>query len=181
MLRALGRAALLGVAGCLAVLAALGATAGAGAGEFLFDPEDNSTRPLPRSICLLFDTSGSMKSAVDDQRPWHSQLLALTEAAEGFVERQDLDLDSLGLVSFASAAHVQSPLSQDGRQLIDNLGGLRARGATDVAIPASPQSRIAITVAMAEARMFTRLLPISISPIRRSGRSSNLPARSAPL
>ena len=47
-------------------------------------------------------------------------------------------------------------------------------------IPASPHKRIAMTVAMAEARMFTRLLPIRIRPINRSGRSSNLPARLAP-
>ena len=39
-----------------------------------------------------------------------------------------------------------------------------------MAMPASPNSRIAMTVAIAEARIFTRLLPISMSPMSRSGR-----------
>ena len=49
-----------------------------------------------------------------------------------------------------------------------------------MAIPASPQIRTAMTVAMADARMLTKLLPIRIKPIRRSGRSKSLAALRAP-
>ena len=42
------------------------------------------------------------------------------------------------------------------------------------AMPESPQSRSAITVAIDDDRMLTKLLPIRITPINRSGRSSRL-------
>ena len=44
----------------------------------------------------------------------------------------------------------------------------------------SPNQRVQIIVAMAEAAMLTRLLPIRIKPINRSGRSSSLCTRLAP-
>ena len=49
-----------------------------------------------------------------------------------------------------------------------------------MAMPASPKSRIAMTVAIAEARILTRLLPMRIRPIRRSGLCSRAMARRAP-
>ena len=42
-----------------------------------------------------------------------------------------------------------------------------------MANPASPKILTARTVAIADARIFTKLLPIRIKPIRRSGRASN--------
>src|SRR6056297_635697 len=50
-----------------------------------------------------------------------------------------------------------------------------------IAIPASPQISIAITVAIAEAKIFTKLLPIRITPINWSVRCSKPWARLAPL
>ncbi|CSI31573.1 Uncharacterised protein [Vibrio cholerae] len=50
-----------------------------------------------------------------------------------------------------------------------------------IATPKSPYRRIPIMVAIAEARILTRLLPIRIKPIKRSGRSSSFSTRLAPL
>jgi len=50
-----------------------------------------------------------------------------------------------------------------------------------IAMPASPQIRMAITVAMAEAKILTKLLPIRITPINWSVRFRSFWARRAPL
>ena len=49
------------------------------------------------------------------------------------------------------------------------------------ATPKSPQRRIPMIVAIADAEILTKLLPIKINPIKRSGRSSNFKALIAPL
>lgn len=49
------------------------------------------------------------------------------------------------------------------------------------AIPASPSVLSAIMVAIADARMLTKLFPSNISPMSRSGCSSNFEAEIAPL
>ena len=56
----------------------------------------------------------------------------------------------------------------------------RVRRKVATTMPASPYRRMAMTVAMAEAAMLTRLLPMRIRPISRSGRSSKVLARTAP-
>ena len=55
----------------------------------------------------------------------------------------------------------------------------RVRTPVAMATPASPNTRTASTVAMAEARILTKLLPIRISPISRSGRSNSERIRAA--
>ena len=54
------------------------------------------------------------------------------------------------------------------------------RASVAMAMPASPNSLIAMTVAIAEARILTKLLPMRIRPMSRSGRCSSFIARRAP-
>lgn len=117
----------------MAVLAAAGATLGALAGERLFAAPQ--PLPLPRNLCLVFDTSGSMDRAIDPTgaRPKRTQLEALQEAAAGFVARQDLTTDAIGLVSFATESHTLAQLSRDPTELTHQLRHLKARGSTNLA------------------------------------------------
>ena len=57
----------------------------------------------------------------------------------------------------------------------------KVSSAVAMAIPASPHRWSAITVAMEEAKIFTKLLPISMTLISWSVRSSKLLAFIAPL
>lgn len=50
---------------------------------------------------------------------------------------------------------------------------MRVKVAVAQAMPLSPINRSAIIVAMDEARILTKLLPINMTPISRSGRRSN--------
>src|SRR5262249_18071585 len=117
----------------MAFFAACGATLGALLGELLFVQPKSA--PPPRSICLLFDVSGSMNKRVfaADPEMGRTQVQALQRAAETFVRRQDLHTDALGLVSFASSTRVLSRLGHDGQDLIGWIGRLEARGETDLA------------------------------------------------
>jgi Ca-activated chloride channel family protein len=114
-------------------LAAVGATLGALAGELCF--LDRPAPPAPRSICLLFDVSGSMNKAVTGAGGAHgrSQLQELQSAAKAFVERQDLRVDAIGLAIFSSSARVLCRAGHDPRSLVDSLDRLQAQGETDLA------------------------------------------------
>src|SRR5262245_12678038 len=118
----------------MTLLAACGATLGALAGELLFR-EQQPDAAQPRSICLLFDVSGSMGNrvpAADGPLP-RTQLQALQEAAGSFVRRQDLHADALGLVTFSYSAHVLARMGHDAADLLRRIGGLEAHGGTDLA------------------------------------------------
>src|SRR5262245_54457336 len=82
----------------MATMAVAGATLGAAGGELLF-VGDKPPAP-PRSICLLFDVSGSMAQRIRNKKDpigLRTQLQALQDAAVGFAGRQDVRNDSLGL------------------------------------------------------------------------------------
>lgn len=113
----------------MALLGALGAAAGALAGEFLFLGKEASTARAPKSICLLFDVSGSM----DDTTPQGAtQIEALKDAAGQLVDRQRFDADEMGLVTFASGAKALTPLVRDGEKLRRSISHLDAGGMTNL-------------------------------------------------
>src|SRR5580765_7382685 len=114
-------------------LAAVGATLGALGGELCF--LDRAAPPAPRSICLLFDVSGSMNKEVSGADGPHgrSQLQELQSAAKAFVERQNLGVDAIGLATFSSSARVVCKAGHDARSLVDCLDRLQAQGETDLA------------------------------------------------
>jgi Ca-activated chloride channel family protein len=114
----------------MAFLGAFGAAAGALAGEFLFSNNEVNPQTQPKSICLLFDVSGSM----DDTTPQGiTQLQALKQAAGGFVKRQDFETDEMGLVSFASGAKVLTPPVRNVDKLSNSIRRLEAGGMTNLA------------------------------------------------
>ncbi len=114
----------------LALCGAVGAAAGAVAGEFLFL---KSVRPGgQRSICLLFDVSGSMGEIVEGEAGGITQLEALKRAARDFIGRQNLPEESLGLAVFSSRAKVISELGNDAGAIERSLVSLNAGGGTDI-------------------------------------------------
>jgi uncharacterized protein YegL len=115
----------------MAAFAAWGAALGAIAGEalFLVEPAEVS-----RSVCLLFDVSGSMGDEVEAERGQRTQLEALTDAAGDFIGRQDLAADALGLAVFASHAEVVCPLGRNASSLGGALRSLNAGGGTDLGL-----------------------------------------------
>jgi Ca-activated chloride channel family protein len=115
-------------------LAAVGATLGALGGELCF-LDRGAAPPAPRSICLLFDVSGSMNKEVTGADGPHgrSQLKELQSAAKAFVERQNLGQDAIGLATFSSSARVLCKAGHDARSLVDSLDRLQAHGETDLA------------------------------------------------
>ena len=121
-------------------LAAVGATLGALGGELCF--LDRPAAPAPRSICLLFDVSGSMNKAVTGGRHGRSQLQELQSAAKAFVERQNLGVDAIGLATFSSSARVLCKAGHDARSLVDCLDRLQAQGETDLARGLDAASRV---------------------------------------
>ncbi|HEX6810558.1 MAG TPA: VWA domain-containing protein [Planctomycetota bacterium] len=117
----------------MSVLAGVCATLGALGGELMFV---GAAPAVPeRSICLLFDVSGSMAQRIRtrDDPAGRTQLQALQEAAVAFVQRQDLRSDALGLAVFSTGARVLVPIGHDTGQLVDAIGRLQAQGATDLA------------------------------------------------
>lgn len=118
----------------MAVLGAVGAVVGALLGELLFLGETPPPRPASRQICLLFDISGSMGERVarPDGAGSTTQLEALQDAACDFIARQDLEADAVGLVVFASSAHVVSELSRDAGKLNRAIRGLFCGGGTNL-------------------------------------------------
>lgn len=113
----------------MALFGAVGAVAGALIGEALFRTQAVQAPVTPKSICMLFDTSGSMKDATEDGR---TQLAALKAAANDFVARQDLERDALGLISFASKAHKRSAPVHEGAPLQSSISKLAAGGGTNL-------------------------------------------------
>ncbi len=134
----------------MALLGAIGAAAGALAAETLFRDGRVAQPTEPRTICLLFDVSGSMAEVIrgaptDLQSPRLrtrpslvpkggevTQIMELQRAAGDFVRRQDLTLDTMGLVVFSTGARVASDLSQDAERLQRAINRLQAGGTTDV-------------------------------------------------
>ncbi|MCH8004966.1 MAG: VWA domain-containing protein [Planctomycetes bacterium] len=119
----------------MAILGALGAALGALGGESLFLHEGKQVvQATPRSICLLFDVSGSMAKLIGGRAPvtGRTQLQELKQAAGEFLERQDLSLDSIALVVFSNDAQRLSKLSQDSDKLLRSLHRLNAGGTTNL-------------------------------------------------
>ena len=116
----------------MAIFAAWGASIGAIVGEVLFLAEPAAGR----SICLLFDVSGSMNDRVrsESSRRGPTQLEALKRAAADFIARQNLAADALGLAVFSSRARVVCPLGRDGASLGGALTELDANGGTDLGL-----------------------------------------------
>ena len=113
----------------MALFGALGAAAGATAGEFLFLNKEATRERTPKSVCLLFDVSGSM----DDTTPQgFTQLQALKHAAGELVQRQDFSVDEMGLVAFASGAKILSPPVQQVDRLTRSIRHLDAGGMTNL-------------------------------------------------
>jgi Ca-activated chloride channel family protein len=117
----------------MALCGALGAVGGAVGGEVLFLLEGAPQKPA-RSICLLFDVSGSMAETV--RQPGRegivTQLEALQDAARDFVDRQDLTTDTMGLTAFSSDAYIVNKLSHNAGSLKQSIAGLKARGGTNL-------------------------------------------------
>ena len=135
----------------MALLGAIGAAAGALAAETLFRGAGRAVQPTePRTICLLFDVSGSMAEVIrgaptDLQSPRLrtrpslvpkggevTQIMELQRAAGDFVRRQDLTLDTIGLVVFSTGARVAADLSHDPERLQRAIRRLEAGGTTDL-------------------------------------------------
>ncbi len=116
----------------MAILGAMGAVIGAMLGEGLF-LQQAQQRTEARSLCLLFDISGSMADRISSE-PGRivTQLKALKDAASDFLTRQDLTVDSVGLAVFASDAHVVRPLSHDDAELRRSIDRLYANGGTNL-------------------------------------------------
>lgn len=114
----------------MAILGAFGAAVGALVGEMLFQLTPPPRPAGPRSICLLFDVSGSMSKPLG---PSLTQLDALKAAAGEFVGRQNFAVDQVGLVVFSSGAQVACPLTGDPDRLRRALWTLSAGGTTDMA------------------------------------------------
>ena len=123
----LKKVALLGLLG--AGFAAIGALAGEGLFVGTAEPASAS-----RSICLLFDVSGSMGETINEAERGRrvTQLEALQDAASEFVDRQDLDADAMGLATFSSHARVVAQPGHDVPALAQSISGLRAAGGTDI-------------------------------------------------
>lgn len=89
-------------------------------------PPQEPIRPTPQegiAIYLLLDHSGSMsRSSVKGAGP--TKLQALKKAAQAFIESRPNDL--IGLIAFARAATILSPLTLDKETLSQQLRDLRA-------------------------------------------------------
>lgn len=118
----------------MAMLGSLGAAFGAVGAEALFWLESPAIEQPTRSICLLFDVSGSMAAPVDSMSGSQrvTQLRALQDAATEFIRRQDLERDTMALAAFAGSARVVTPLVHDPRALQDAVESLLAGGTTDL-------------------------------------------------
>lgn len=110
-----------------ALIGALGCLAGAIAGEGLLagtKSADNSNIAMgPRSICLVIDTSGSMK---------RGKLAQVQAAAKNFVYRQDLSRTRLAVVSFATDAKLAASLTSDPVGIEGAIDHLNADGWTAI-------------------------------------------------
>jgi len=105
--------------------------------------------------------------------PLVSQLIAKTRGMSNFCSGNKIQLAGKAIRSGWSAATVLGVISA-------KIKITSVSASVAIAMPASPKSRIAITVAMADARILTRLFPIRMSPINRSGLCNSRIARRAP-
>jgi Ca-activated chloride channel family protein len=113
----------------MAVLGLLGALFGAGAGEALWlDAAPEPCTPLPRDICLVFDTSESMLKKTSEGR---SQLEALRSAAQDFLATKAFAADTFALVGFSDEARVLCAPAL-GTAVRDALPALHCGGSTDI-------------------------------------------------
>lgn len=108
-----------------AVVGAIGCLCGAILGESLLGATRSapvtSNAMGPRSICLVIDSSGSMRSGKLDE---------VRGAAKNFAQRQDLSRDRIGVVQFASDAKLAVPLTSDLGQIENAIDRLYADGST---------------------------------------------------
>ncbi len=81
-------------------------------------------QPSAQRVALLIDTSGSMAD--------NDKIAEVKRAATSYVAAQDRKL-SIGLVSFATDARVESPPTTDLNALKTAINGLNATGATNMA------------------------------------------------
>ncbi|MHC4107925.1 MAG: VWA domain-containing protein [Planctomycetota bacterium] len=118
----------------MALLGALGAGFGAVGAEALFWLESPAMEQPARSICLLFDVSGSMAAPVESMSRSQkvTQLRALQDAATEFIRRQDLEQDTMALAVFAGSARVVTPLVHNPGVLQEAVHSLLAGGTTDL-------------------------------------------------
>lgn len=70
------------------------------------------------NIYLAFDVSGSMYMRTRNQG---TPLEQAREAAEQFVNRCDLTNTSVGLIVFSDSMHLEQPLTQNGKEIIDAI------------------------------------------------------------
>jgi len=108
-----------------AVVGALGCLGGAVAGEGLLTTTRSAaatnTALGPRSICMVIDSSGSMKG---------SKIAEVQAAARNFVTRQDLTRNRVGVVQFASDAKLAVPITTDQGQIEIAIAQMYADGFT---------------------------------------------------
>ncbi|HEX6882829.1 MAG TPA: vWA domain-containing protein [Planctomycetota bacterium] len=151
---------LIGMAG----LGGFGALLGGLLGEVPFLlPSPEPTAPSRRHVCLVFDTSESMaRKTTDGVR----RIVALEEAARGFLARPELAGDTLSLVAFSDEARVRCPPSA-AALVAAALDGLPTRGRTDIPV-ALDTARAILGAAPGEERwilLFTDGKPQTARPV----------------
>ncbi len=107
------------------IVGALGCLGGALIGEGLLVATRSvptaSNAIGPRSICLVIDSSGSMRSG---------KLLEVQAAAKSFTQRQDLSRNSIALVQFANDAKLAVPITSHLGQIERAIDQMYADGST---------------------------------------------------
>ena len=86
----------------------------------------------PADVMLVLDRSGSMD---DDTQPGGppQPITDAKNAAKAFVDRMDLSMDQVGLVSFSDAASLDQTLTQMAGPVRTAIDGLVASGSTNIA------------------------------------------------
>lgn len=109
-----------------ALLGAIGTLLGGILGEFLIPrPAPQAAAPQRAAIALVIDASGSM----DEQ----NKLSEVKRAARDFVLRQDPQTTQIAVVGFGSQAHLESPLSNHRRALLEAIERIQDGGGTMMA------------------------------------------------
>ena len=137
-------------------------------------PLDSLTMVRSSSCVSASSLDASALNPNNDSKLLVIALIAQTNGMMSFISGSKITLAGKATFSGCRAAMVLGVISAKIKITIVSV-------IVAIAMPASPYRRMATTVAIADARILTRLLPIRMRPINRSGRASNLPARSAPL